>query len=174
MNQRQQMSVDNATIALAASIVTRAHELMEDGYSKSQLNEGFKKVQRFCAHGAMNLAFIEMFPEKKEQCGRLFVCGGYAATEAGYGPIEAVATAVLVDEANRRFDYDASAWKAGMMGVAPLNDDPKRSQADVLGILEGAARRLWDMTFEDEAVGVDLEWEHEIGEYQVMNAVASA
>lgn len=169
MNQ-QQMSIDNATIALAAAVVTRAHELMEDGYSKSQLNEGFKKVQKFCVHGAMNLAFIEMFPERKEQCGRLFVCGGYAATEAGYGPIEAVATAILVDEANRRFNYDVNAWKAGMMGVAPLNDDAKRSQQDVLGILEGASQRLWDMTFEPG--GVDVEWEQEIGEYQLMNVMA--
>lgn len=164
------ISVDNATVALAAAVITRAHELMEDGYSKSQLNEGFKKVQKFCVHGAMNLAFIEMFPERKEQCGRLFVCGGFAATEAGYGPIEAVATAILVDEANKRFGYDVNAWKSGMMGVAPLNDDPKRSQDDVLGILEGASARLWDMSF--EGTEVDVEYSEDIQEYQMVGVSA--
>ena len=171
MNEQQdKMSIDSATCALAATIVGRARELMEDGYSKSQLNEGYKKVARFCVHGAMNLAFIEMFPERKEQCGRLFVCGGYAATEAGYGPIEAVATAILVDEATQRFGYDPNAWKAGMMGVAPLNDDPNRSQADVLGILEGAEARLWALGLDGN--DVEVSWSQEAEDYQFVRAAA--
>ena len=170
IEQQAQMSIDSATCALAATIVGRAHELMQEGYSKKALNEGARGVQKFCVHGAMNMAFIEMFPDRKEQCGRLFVCGGYAASEAGYGPIEAVATAILVDEAVQRFSYDPSAWKAGMMGVAPLNDDPHRTQDDVLGILEGAERRLWDMSL--EPVGVDVEWDQEDQVFQVMNMAA--
>lgn len=171
MNEQQdKMSIDSATCALAATIVGRARELMEDGYSKSQLNEGFKKVQKFCVHGAMNLAFIEMFPERKEQCGRLFVCGGFAATAVGYGPIEAVATAILVDEATQRYSYDANAWKSGMMGVAPLNDDPARSKEDVLGILDGAERRLWGLSLDNGEV--EVSWAQEAGEYQFVHAAA--
>lgn len=170
IEQQSQMSIDSATCALAASVIGRAKELMEDGYSKRSLNEGFKGVQKFCVHGAMNLAFIEMFPERKEQCGRLFVCGGFAATEAGYGPIEAVATAILVDEATQRFSYDSNAWKSGMMGVAPLNDDPKRSKEDVLGILDGAERRLWALSLDGS--DVEVSWAQEAGEYQFVHAMA--
>jgi hypothetical protein len=90
------MSIDSAICALAASIISRAHELMVGGYSKSQLNEGFGKVQKFCVHGAMNLAFIEMFPERKEQCGRLFVCGGAAATDIELSPDEAAQLAGMI------------------------------------------------------------------------------
>ena len=149
--QQQKMTLDSAGLAIAASAVDRAHELMADGQDKSRLNSGFKGVQKFCVHGAMNLAFQEMFPLANEQCGRVNVCGGFASTEAGYGEAEAIATAILVQVANERFGYDDKAWRSGAMGVAPLNDDPARSAEDVLGILKEASIRLWAMSMEFDA-----------------------
>jgi hypothetical protein len=146
--QQQKMTLDGATLAIAASVVDRSLELMLDGQSKSSLNAGFKGVQKFCVHGAMNLAFQEMFPEYGEKCGRVNVCGGYASSETGYGQAEAIATSVLVQVANERFGYDDKAWRSGAMGVAPLNDDPQRSADDVTGILEETSRRLWAMSLE--------------------------
>lgn len=149
MMQQERQSVDDqeATMALAASVVERAAELMEDGWCKGSLNRGEGEVQEFCVHGAMNLAFQEMYGGQLE-CGIAYVCGGLAADRRGWGQVEAVATAILVDEANARYGYDPDAWKRGMMGVAPFNNDERRERTEVLAVLHGASERLWGMAME--------------------------
>lgn len=147
----QRLEAGEAVIALAASVVGRTRELIEDGWIKGELvTKGYGK---FCIHGAMNLALVEMFG-RKEECGIANVCGGYAATRQGFGDIEALATAFIVEAAADRYSYDRDAWRNGRLGAAPWNNEPERRQEDVLGVLDTAADRLWALS------GVTAETEH--------------
>ena len=150
----------NTELVLTAAVVVRTRELIADGWAKGHLNTGRKSIETFCVHGAMNLAFQELFPERKEECGRVNVCAGGAATRQGFGAVEAIATAILVDEAHSQFGYSADAWKAGQMGVAPFNDDEARTHEQVLSVLDRTADRLWAMSMEqdDEPVQLTRSW----------------
>ena len=146
--QEQKMSVDDALINLAASVVDRTRELIADGWVKGALTGGFGHVQEFCVHGAMALALQEVFGETGDT-GRVNVCGGYAAAGRGYSDVEALATAFIVEEAKTQCGFKGS-WQHGNMAAAPFNDDPATKHQDVLGVLDGAAKRLW-------SIGVDWE-----------------
>jgi hypothetical protein len=146
--QEQKMTVDDAMLTLAASVVERTRELITDGWVKGALTGGFGNVQEFCVHGAMGLALQEVFGETGD-VGRVNVCGGYAAAGRGYSDVEALATAFIVDEAKNQYGFKGS-WEAGAMAAAPFNDDPATKHEDVLSVLDGAAKRLW-------SIGVDWE-----------------
>ncbi len=146
--QEQKLSVDDAMLSLAASVVERTRELIADGWVKGALTGGFSNVQEFCIHGAMGLALQEVFGETGDT-GRVFVCGGIAAAARGYADVEALATAFIVDEAKTQYGFKGS-WQHGGIAAAPFNDDPATKHEDVLSVLDGASKRLW-------SIGVDWE-----------------
>lgn len=137
----EKMSVDDALINIAASVVERTRDLIADGWVKGTLTAGFGGVQEFCIHGAMGLALQEVFGETGDT-GRVNVCGGLAATARGYGEVEALATAFIVEEAKNQYGFKGS-WQHGGIAAAPFNDDPAVKHQDVLNVLESAASRLW-------------------------------
>jgi hypothetical protein len=144
---QEKMSVDDAFISLAASVVERTRELIADGWVKGSLTGGFSGVQEFCIHGAMGLALQEMFGETGDT-GRVNVCGGIAASARGYGEVEALATAFIVDEAANQYGFKGS-WQHGGIAAAPFNDAATTKHQDVLNVLDGASKRLWE-------VGLDM------------------
>jgi hypothetical protein len=151
MQQKRQhtMSLDEAVTCMAARVVDRTEELIQDGWVKGALTAGFDNVEQFCVHGAMGLALSELFGSPVA-VGRVNVCGGFAANDVGQGPVEALATAFIVDEVQNRHAFKAG-FELGNMGAAPFNDDPATKHEDVLEVLRGAAKRLWDVALGTEA-----------------------
>lgn len=146
--QGMKLDAGEAVVALAASVVERTRELIEDGWVKGTLvTKGHKE---FCVHGAMNTALVEMFG-REEECGIANVCGGYAATRQGFGDIEAIATAFIVEAAADRYGADREAWRQGQFGAAPWNNEPQRKQEEVLAALDLASERLWTLSGVQEA-----------------------
>ncbi len=150
MNEEKKLTVDDTAIALAASIVDRTRELIADGWVKGKLNGGHGGVEEFCIHGAMGLALQELFGETGDT-GRVNVCGGIAAVNRGYGDVEALATAFIVEEANSQYGYKGS-WNHGGLAAAGFNDAPERKHEDVLNVLSSASKRLWDIGLETDTV----------------------
>jgi hypothetical protein len=140
----EKISVDDTVITLAASVVDRTRDLIQDGWVKGQLNAGFNGAETFCIHGAMGLALQEVFGYTGDT-GRVNVCGGYAADNRGYGQVEAMATAFIVDEANAQFKYGGR-FTAGNLAAAPFNDAPERKHGEVLSVLGQASKRLWNLS----------------------------
>ncbi len=146
---KTRMTLDEATTNMAALVVDRVHDLIQDGWVKGALTAGFEDAEQFCVHGAMNLALAELFGMRDCPVGRVNVCGGYAAQEFGQAPVEALATAFIVDECQNRYAFKGS-WEMGNMAAAPFNDDPAVVHDDVLAVLKGASERLWNV-----ALGTD-------------------
>lgn len=140
--EKQRMSLDEASVNMAALAVDRTRELIQDGWVKGALTAGFDSAEQFCVHGALNLSLVELFGGQTCPTGRVNVCGGYAAEDLGQGPVEALAAAFIVDEAKTVFAFQGGS-ELGNMGAAPFNDHPDTKHEDVLAVLDGASRRLW-------------------------------
>lgn len=167
------MNLDTATLVIAASAVDRSRELIADGWVKGALNSGKNSAEVFCVHGALNCAFQELFPQMNPQNGRVNVCAGVGANTSGYGTAEAVATAIMVDEAATQFGYTVDAWKEGAMGLAPFNDDENTTHEQVLSIMKRASERLWAMSLETDVTPEVKSWapvDEEPAQYQTVNA----
>lgn len=144
----QRISVDDTVLTLAASVVDRTRDLIQDGWVKGALNAGYKGAEEFCIHGAMGLALQEVFGYTGDT-GRVNVCGGIAADNRGYGQVEAICTAFIVDEANSQFNFGGS-FAIGNLSAAPFNDAAERKHEDVLSVLGAASKRIWDLTINPE------------------------
>jgi hypothetical protein len=155
--QAEKMTVDDALINLAASVVDRTKELIADGWVKGALTGGFNSVQQFCVHGAMGLALQEVFGETGDT-GRVNVCGGIAASNRGYGDVEALATAFIVEEAKSQYGFKGS-WEHGGIAAAPFNDDPATKHEDVLNVLDAASKRLWSIGMDWESSVSSATWQ---------------
>lgn len=130
------ISVENASYALAASIVDRSHDLIEDGWVKGRLSTSIGgALRRFCILGAMQLAVEEVFGTDR-----------YASVQA-YD----LAQAFILDEAANQYNYRSSS-------IPGFNDPANRTHDQVLSVLKSAAQRLWDLSLEVEDIGgaVDL------------------
>lgn len=136
------MKNDDSALVLAASAVSRARELLEDGWVQNDLRT--EHDASFCIHGALHLAIEEIFGLTNE-CGRVNICGGYAATRTGRSPVEAIATAYIVNAAADLFGYDRESWKQGKLGAAQFNDEPVRKLEDIISVMGTAAERLWEV-----------------------------
>lgn len=159
--QAQRIDVADATIALAAQAVTRTGELLETGWGQHLLNDG---VEKFCIQGALMLAINEMIGDDG-QCSRVYVCQGNDAQKRGYGDIEAIATAFIVQAAADHYKYDRDAWKAGRLGGAEFNDAADRTQEQVLHVISVAAKRLWDVYNGTEATKTGtISWADDVDE----------
>lgn len=127
----EQLTVDDAIICLAASVVDRTRDLIQDGWVKGTMATGFQKVEAFCIHGAMNLALAEVFGSLTQD---RYTCQA----------VEAIATAFIVDEAASQYGFKGS-WKNAGIPAAGFNDAPSTQHEDVLKVLGGATKRLWSI-----------------------------
>lgn len=138
------MSVDEATLTLAASVVERARDLLADGWTQDRLYEGRSGLpERFCVHGALNLALEEVFGEGAA-VARTHVDG--TRTMGSVAEVEALAVAFIVEEARGQFGYEPLGL---FMGAAGFNDAEGRRLDEVLSVVGQAAARLWEAALGD-------------------------
>lgn len=131
--QETKMTVDDAIINLAASVVDRTRELITDGWIKGHMSTSVDGAQTaFCIHGALNLALEEVF-------------GAYQRGS----DVEVLAVAFIVDEAKNQYGFKGS-WQHGGIPAASFNDSPATKHEDVLNVLGAASKRLW-------SIGMDWE-----------------
>jgi len=146
MEQPMKISVEDTALTLAASVVERAHELLADGWTQGTLYEGRDGLpERFCVHGALNLALEEVFGEGTS-LGRSHIDGTRMVT-SGASDVEALAVAFIVDEAASQFAYQGGGM---FLGAARFNDAPERKLDEVLAVIGAASKRLWDLALDSE------------------------
>lgn len=131
------MDIGTATIALAASVCDRTHDLIQDGWVQGRMSGGWKGVQTFCILGAIDMALAELFPDKNERA---------ASKEIG----DVVRTFIL-DEALAQFKYRGGS-------IPGFNDPKERGREHVLTVLDKAARRLWDLSVEQKELRDETSW----------------
>ena len=137
---QEKMSVDDAMISLAASVVERTRELIADGWVKGKMSESVDGVPTaFCIHGALNLAMEEVF--------------GHARNET----VEVLAVAFICDEAKTQYNFQGS-WKHGGIPAASFNDSAATKHEDVLNVLGAASKRLWEVGLDFAAAPSTGDW----------------
>ena len=148
------MNVQDATLAMAASVIERSRDLIDDGWVKGTFYEytddgGIKAPKTFCILGALELASQELFE-------------GAFHKEAG---------SEVLDVA-RFFILDEIANLGGGGSIPGFNDAGSRTHEQVLSVLDKAARRLWDLSVEggeletlDLSMYVDCEPEESAQEF---------
>ena len=149
MNQDINTRNEIATLAMAASIVDRAYDLIQDGWVQGRLYtsvEGSNATKEYCIHGAINLAIEEMFGNG-QSVGRTHVDGTRMLNRPA-SDINDVAVAFIIDEAVTHYNYKGGGT---FLGAAGFNDAPNRKLDDVLKVLSGASKRLWDLSLLNEA-----------------------
>jgi hypothetical protein len=137
---------DEAVLGLAASVTSRACELIGDGWVKGQMRTmADGSPVSFCIHGAVELAMEEVF-------------GIYDKRQVQVQKdVEDVAVAFICDEA---FNQRGTAMNfANGIPAAGYNDSSERKHEEVVGVLGRAAGRLWDLTVERESTSyVPSKW----------------
>jgi hypothetical protein len=127
-SMQEKMTVDDAMISLAASVVERTHELIADGWVKGRMSDSVDGVPTaFCIHGALNLAMEEVFGNAR-----------------GNEVVEVLAVAFICDEAKTQYNFQGS-WKQGGIPAASFNDNAATKHEDVLSVLKSASKRLWEV-----------------------------
>lgn len=132
------IDVSDATFALAAGVVERAHDLIDDGWVKGKLYDSRSQPTRFCILGALQLAAEEVImqgiPMKKSRRDEHHEM--YMAVKELVG----LCSAIIADAAGM-----------GLNGSPPtFNDAPNRKQAEVLAVMRSAAETLWDISLNTE------------------------
>src|SRR3990167_6672051 len=107
---------------LAANVVDRARELIDDGWAKGRMHG--QVMEDFCILGALELASRELLPTART--GRREVC------RVAEGAIRAVA--------------------GNITSIPGWNDAKERTKDEVLSVLRLASERLWDEALADEPV----------------------
>jgi hypothetical protein len=131
-NMSSKLHTDDAALALAASVVERAHDLISDGWTQGKMSTGEGGAEAWCIHGAVAQALQEVFGENRHYQG-----------DSQY--VSDIACMFIVDEAmTSGIKEKPGAWAAGW------NDAPERTHLEVLKALDGAARRLWNLSIEQE------------------------
>lgn len=127
--------IEDATLALAAGVADRVHDLIQDGWVKGRFyTKTGGAPHRFCILGAIDLALEEFFQKR--------TCVG--STHVGE-----IVRAFISDEALTRY---------GSWGSIPgFNDASERKLEEVLAVVAGAARRLWDLSVQNEDVGAGVD-----------------
>lgn len=156
------MNVQDATLAMAASVIERSRDLIDDGWVKGTFYEftgdgNIKAPKTFCILGALEVAAAELLE-------------GTYHKEAGREVID-VATHFILDEIR-------SAMGRAYGNIPSFNDEAARTHEQVLSVLDKSARRLWDLSVDTgEMGGIDLsryvETEHDEEELQYLNLVLS-
>ena len=135
----QKMDVGDAQIALAASLVDRAYDLISDGWVKGRMNttaEGTNAPDKFCILGALQLALEEMFPGR--EC-------------LNHRNVMDIAVKFILDEAHTRYNHTNSS-------IPSFNDADVRKEEEVLNVLYNAAHRLWSLSVDWENITEDFKF----------------
>lgn len=134
------MNVQDATLAMAASVIERSRDLIDEGWVKGTFYQytsggGIKAPKTFCILGALELAAMELFE------------GGAFHKE--------VAGDVL--DVARYFILDEIASLGGGGSIPGFNDAGSRTHEQVLSVLDKSASRLWNLSIDHgELGGIDL------------------
>lgn len=135
---QQKLDVSDATLALAASVVDRTHDLIADGWVKGRMFSTVEGVKHeFCILGAIDQAMSEI--TEIAQRGR-------------HKDIHDLATMFILDEAVNQYQYQSYGGKYSAGSIPGFNDAGNRTQDQVLNVLTGAAGRLWDLSVVNEQV----------------------
>lgn len=155
MMNNTKMNSDETTMAIAASVATRAHELISEGWVQDTL--ATDHMDGFCIHGAIYCALEEVFGTL---AGKTHVDGMRMLEPGPAKNVEAVVTAFVVDEATEQFGYKPI--HSTFDGAARFNDDKNRKLEDVLSVMGAAADRLWNVVTDESAKGwVPSKWQEE-------------
>jgi len=127
---QQKFDVSDATLALAASVVDRTHDLIADGWVKRRLFTLVDGVKcEFCILGAIDQAMSEI-----HEIGQ---CKG----------IHDLVTMFILDEAVSQHQYQCGKYGGS---IPDFNNASNRTHEQVLSVLIGAASRLWDLSVVNE------------------------
>lgn len=112
---------------LAASVVGRTAELIDDGWMKGKFYDNPVAPARFCVLGAIEVAVDEL---------------KLPASVAG--KIREIACSAIVEEITGK---KGDAWN-----IPEFNDAGERTLDEVLGVLGRAEQRLWSIAMHEEQV----------------------
>jgi len=130
---QQKFDVSDATLALAASVVDRTHDLIADGWVKGRMFttvDGAK--HEFCILGAIEQAVSEITE---------------IAQRSRRKDIYDLATMFILDEAVSQHQYQCGKYGGS---IPDFNNASNRTHEQVLSVLIGAASRLWDLSVVNE------------------------
>lgn len=129
----------DATFLLAAGVVERAHDLINDGWIKGRFYDDGKNPTAFCILGALELAALELVGQ-----GLL----GNKNKDAQAEVID-LAAAFICEAAGLPMRDQSSS-------IPGYNDASERTKEQVLGAMRMAADNLWAIAVEKEEELVDL------------------
>ncbi len=142
------LNIEDAALAVAASITERAHDLIQDGWVKGRMytKEDGAPVA-FCILGALELAMQETFGSQPNWMSH---------------PAVELAAAFIMDEAAGQYKHrhwNETSQRVASPGMIPgFNDPAERQLEQVLSVMREAARRLWDLSVEREQVAPAFEF----------------
>lgn len=134
----EKLKDDETVIALAAAVCGRATELITDGWTKGSMRNGAGGAENFCIHGAVELALDEVFGTDRKTIRQ---------------DVNEVAVAFICDEAFGKMQNHS-----GGIPAAAFNDAAQRKHEEVVGVMNRAHVRLWDLTVERDSIGQDGNW----------------
>ncbi len=126
------LTADDTILGLAASVCSRATELITEGWTKGKMRSGAGGVQSFCIHGAIELAMEEIFGARDHR-------------QEVQRDVEQVAVAFVCDEA-----FGEIRGRAGGIPAAAFNDSSTRRHQEVIDVMSRATDRLWGVAFDVE------------------------
>lgn len=135
----KKLTADETVLGLAASVTSRACELIQDGWVKGAMRNGAGGVENFCIHGAIELAMEEVFQARNLK-------------QLVQQDVEDVAVAFICDEA-----FGKMQSRSGGIPAARFNDAAERKHSEVTGVLDRAAERLWALAVDSQAE-CDFTW----------------
>lgn len=137
----KKLTADETVLGLAAAVTSRACELIQDGWTKGKMRGGAGGVENFCIHGAIELAMEETFQARNLK-------------QLVQRDVEDVAVAFICDEA-----FGKMQGHSGGIPAAAFNDAAARKHAEVTGVLDRAAERLWSLAVDsDTELESQLSW----------------
>lgn len=128
----------DATVMLAAAVVERSADLIQDGWVRGTF---YKMVENkvpvaFCILGALDEAMREILPS-----------ANYAAEARKQ--VHDMCAAFILDEVEEQTREKTSS-------IPGWNDSGTRTQEEVVAVMQGAAARLWDISLDTNESLADL------------------
>lgn len=124
------------TIQLAAAVVGRVHDLIQDGWVKGRFYDDSKNPTQFCILGALELASLEL------------MSGALGKNDQARNEVIDLASGFILEAAEMGFQQSSN--------IPGWNDAGARTLEEVLGALRGAADRLWNLATQKEDEEVDM------------------
>ena len=138
MNVIPSQYTHDGTIMMAAAVVERSVDLVQDGWIQgSWVKMLEKKVPvAFCILGAFDQAIEEMMPAS-------------SFSEHARREVKEVSIAFVLDEVEEQTRQKADS-------IPGWNDNGNRTQEEVVKVLQGAAARLWEISLDTSEKLADI------------------